>query len=490
MKLGKGINYSRYCLWWEGSEAADRTDYMLPSAQNINRGKISPAKLAETADHIRLIKNLGFDTVRLPVCFNVWASQNATDLSLSQYWVVVDNMISLCQSNGLKLIIDYHHAPLSDADFVKNKARIKNLWQQIAERLKNTDPNMVLFEIYNEPNQDISTDNLVIFYHEIVTTIRNTGGLNSGRKLVVGGTSFYDIGFGDSGLLPLLARNTFPNDPSIIYTIHFYQPTLFTWQGLNDGDANMPLINVEFPAIKDYTGKLPNNPNEFFANNYFHSSDPDIEALNINGKGMGSNEFIAACIRQLKVFTDAGIHIWCGEIGVYRKFMDNHSLENYLTVLLNNLKNNNIDWCWWDFEAGFSIFNPVPVAQVGNPDLQNVFGFAAPFLNEKVNPQMRRLLGLNERVKMNIITVTRNVRTKHDTFRIKIECLDHISNFKEFELNYQVSVKIGANFGLKSKKKILAPQKSITVSITGLDLTLLNLRINYLDGRFRLILNE
>lgn len=485
MKLGKGINYSRYCLWWEGTETLNFTDYMMPSTQNANRDKISTHKIAEASAHVSLIKQLGFNTIRLPVSFNVWTSMHLTDITQSPYWVVVDNMLSACKRNELKLVIDYHHAPLSDLNFENDKNRIKTLWLQIAERFKNSDVNDVIFEIFNEPNGSISTTNLVAFYQEIVTAIRNTGGNNAQRKIVVGGNEFYDIGFGDSGLLPFLQRNPFSHDPNIIYTVHFYHPTLFTWQGINDGDASMPTENVEFPATRDYsfTG-------EFFGQNYLNSQQPDILALNINGKGMGSVEWVKARMKQLKNLTDKGLTVWCGEIGVYRKFADTKSIENYLSLLLSSLKDANVDWCWWDFEAGMSFFNPVPTLQKGNPDLDKAFGFAAPFLNDKVDAQMRRLLDLDSRVKIQVLSITRNPTTKKDTFKIKIVSLDHLTSFKNFELNYQVLGKQGDINSRKTLKKTFLPKKSITTSLTGFDLLIAQLQVNYLDGHFRFVIPE
>jgi hypothetical protein len=428
MKLGKGINYSRYCLWWEGTNE-NNTNYMLPDIANIRRDKISQNKLAETAEHISLIKNLGFDTVRLPISFNVWTTLDTTDITNHPYWVVIDNMLNLCQINDLNLVIDYHHAILDEITLTDNKQRILSFWEQIAVRLKDTDINKVLFEIYNEPinpqfdehgiptQLGISTPDLILFYQEIVAVIRNTGGFNHIRKIVVGGNGFYDIGFQDVGILSFLRATPFPTDLNIIYTIHFYEPKFFTMQGLDDGDVNFPVEKVEFPALRDYTGTNIFNSDDFYAENYFEAKDADIIALNIGNKGMGSIEFIQAAINQLKTFTDRGVQIWCSEIGVYRFFADQvqnspipgvrGSIERYLHTLFKSLEDNNIDWCWWDFEGSMTIFNPVPRVQIGrpnqpslnrpndSPDLATAFGFALPYKKEKIDPLMRELLGLH-----------------------------------------------------------------------------------------------
>ena len=497
MKLGKGINYTRYCLWWEGSEEINYNDYMQLGV--LNRDKISQVKLKETAEHVKLIKRLGFETVRLPIAFNVWSLPDATDISQSSYWVVVDNMLKLCNENGLKLVIDYHHAPLSDQTFDENKARIKALWIQIAERLKNTDSSKVIFEVYNEPD-NISTDNLVIFYQEVIDSIRKTGSNNTQRKIVVGGNGFYEIGFGDVGLIPFLQRQAFKNDPNIIYTVHFYEPRFFTMQGLGDGDVFLPVENVEFPATKDFSNSNIFESNEFFANNYFEAKDPDILALNLDGKGMGSIEFVKARMMQLKVLTDAGLQVWCSEIGVYSFFaqqVQNNpntllrgSLERYLKALLDNLKAANIDWCWWDFEGSMSFFNPVPRLQKGSIDMAKPYSFAEPYLDEKIDPFMRKILGLNERVSLRIITKRRNKATKLNSFRLTINCLDEVSNIKDFVLSYKRTSFLGGTPALKFSNKTILPQKSITFTITGHDLSIINLRVNHTDGSFMIITKE
>lgn len=57
--------------------------------------------------------------------------------------------------------------------------------QQIAEHLKNYNEDLY-FEILNEPTKNLTSDKWNSLLTETITLIRNTGGNNATRKIVIG----------------------------------------------------------------------------------------------------------------------------------------------------------------------------------------------------------------------------------------------------------------------------------------------------------------
>lgn len=396
--LGKGINYSRYCWQWRGSEALNFTDYMLPDTEphpeRSERDQISPAKISEARTHAALIKQLGFNTIRLPITFHRWTDPNDNQIPDDHpYWIVLDNMISACKARELNLVISYHHAQTT-----QDMARPLAMWQQIANRpsVLKTSAASVLFEIFNEPDDSISNDDLKNNYINIINAIRAIP-QHKNRWMVVGGNNWNDIGFSDVGLtgfgepLPL---------PNIIYTFHSYEPTPFTNQGFIGAPCHQTK-GISFPAklpLPPYVASdaCPTAPNGF-NEGQFKYANYDADRGNGTGFGMGTVAFLNQRMKDAKTWSiqHNNVPIWCGEWGCHRSLAavpDDGSIERFILAMLNALKAQKIDWCWWDFEGPFTIFDPVPDVVT----LPDSFGMVT-CTNATLSPLIRRLMQLGKR---------------------------------------------------------------------------------------------
>ncbi|UFH53921.1 glycoside hydrolase family 5 protein [Spirosoma sp. KNUC1025] len=396
MKLGKGINYSRYCWQWRGTEALNFTDYMDPDPNGGLRDQISPARISEASTHVALINHLGFDTIRLPITFHCWIS---TDTNLIEddhrYWVVLDNMISACQANNLNLVISYHHAPTS-ADFARPLA----IWQQIAQRpsVLNAGDNVV-FEIFNEADASILNADLKTNYINLINDIR-TIPQHANRWMVVGGNNWNDIGFEneegveDAGLMGFSSLNL----PNIIYTFHSYEPKLFTNQGFI-AEPCYQTTGISFPVKQPLppfvsSPKCETSPGGF-NEGQFKYDNYAVDNGNKTGFGMGSVPFLIRRINDAKAWSvrNGDVPLWCGEWGCHRSLSaipDDGSIERFISAMLIALKAHDVDWCWWDFEGPFTIFDPVPDV-VNLPDS---FGVVT-CTNDTLSPLIRKLMKLS-----------------------------------------------------------------------------------------------
>lgn len=184
-------------------------------------------------EHVKMIAEAGFNSVRLPVTWSAHCSKTAPYTIDSAFFSKVDNIVNLCLRNGLAVSIDVHYYPyinMSEADsslsFEDNIKRFYALWEQIAEHYK-TYPPEVYFDVLNEPNMEMD----VSFYNDLILkSVKLIRKSNPNRTIIVGTPNL-----GQSWTIGLL---DLPKDDwNIIVQIHYYLPHLFTHQGLGYAQA-------------------------------------------------------------------------------------------------------------------------------------------------------------------------------------------------------------------------------------------------------------
>lgn len=439
MKLGKGINYSRFCWQWRGTESKDLNDYM--DGTNLSGTNfISQQALLDTKNHIALIKKMGFDTVRLPITFHCWSrfDNNIID-SQHPYWAVLDTAIDACNINNLNLVISYHHAPTMNLD------RVRAGWQSIALHTDGKISDKVVFEIFSEPNEKILNSELASNYTDVIHTIRNILS-HRNRFIIVGGNQFNDIGFDDNGNLGGLRGFEPLNLPNIIYTFHYYAPKVFTNQGFSV-EPCYQTTRISYP-FKSPLPAFVGSPNCLTTNNFnlgvFEYENYDKAAGNDFNVPMGSDDFTQIYFTAVKRWaTVHSVDIWCGEWGFHRDLRivpNDDSIERYTQMMINNFNDNGIDWCWWDFEGPFTLFNPVP--DVANST--DSFGLVDCQLSN-LAPSMRKILGLNSEFSFKMsdrIIRNSNPLIKSKTHRLTFSWkpIDEIDVLKYEVIGHRVTV--------------------------------------------------
>lgn len=212
-KLGKGIN--------------------IPSIQNMNN------------DHYKLIKDAGFDNVRIPIKpFNETIGDE--DFTLKESFLEsLDLAVQRSLDNDIMPIIDLHEHHAMQADPIGNLPMFLAIWEQLADHYKDY-PAEVLFEIANEPNMQPSIWNQI--HSNAYNIIRKT---NPNRTLLIGTVYGNQIEFLKDLALPEEDRN-------IIVTIHYYEPIQFThqcvsWSSYSDiCGRSWPAAGEEEDVISDF----------------------------------------------------------------------------------------------------------------------------------------------------------------------------------------------------------------------------------------------
>lgn len=168
-----------------------------------------------TNELVKMVADAGFGALRVPV---TWYNHMDVNGKVDAQWMDrVKEVVDYVVGNGLYCVLNVHHDTgaddtkhkswlKADANFYsQHKSRFEYLWQQIAEAFKDYDQHL-LFESYNEmldgysswcfasyasPTRydaavsDAAYKAINDYAQCFVTTVRNTGGNNAQRNLIV-----------------------------------------------------------------------------------------------------------------------------------------------------------------------------------------------------------------------------------------------------------------------------------------------------------------
>lgn len=198
-----------------------------------------------TEDLILAVKDAGFKSIRIPVSY-LSKIGNDADYTIDTAWLNrVQEVVDLCIDNGLYAIINMHGDGYTtinggwllcgNSDQTTIKEKYKACWEQIATKFKGYDEHLV-FESMNEEfngsysNPDATAYANINAYNQIfVDTVRQTGGNNDGRWLLIPGWNTNinytadDYGF----VLPTdtYRADSIPSDEQrIMISAHYYDP--------------------------------------------------------------------------------------------------------------------------------------------------------------------------------------------------------------------------------------------------------------------------
>ena len=245
----------------------------------------------------------GFTTVRIPITFGAWASLDAPyKWENPKGLEMADSLVKWASDNGLNAIVDLHHTEFDGKDpRAASTARVVWLWQQIAERYKNTDPEKVFFELRNEPH-DIAPD---VWRAQAEEIIKAVCGIAPNHTLIVG---FHDW----NSRQALIDSKPFA-DPNIIYTFHYYDPFVFTHQGATwSSEGLAELSGVPFPGSPGQI-KVPATAKGKWVESMINNYEKDSSAEKM------FNDLKAASDWSAKY----NVPIFLGEFGSYTKYSVN-----------------------------------------------------------------------------------------------------------------------------------------------------------------------
>ena len=201
-----------------------------PEEQITLLGNIFPTK-----NMIKRLKKYGFKTIRFPVTWLYFIDEYG---NINSEWMLcVKKVVDLIIEEKLYCILNIYN---DGKNFnwlsygIESKDKYINLWTQIANEFKDYN-NYLIFEsmdevfFFNYSTFNFDYDILLTFNQVFIDIIRNSGGNNRERLLIIAGAQekLQDTCSSDYKL---------PVDPSnkFAISIHYYEPILFTTEGYFD----------------------------------------------------------------------------------------------------------------------------------------------------------------------------------------------------------------------------------------------------------------
>jgi aryl-phospho-beta-D-glucosidase BglC (GH1 family) len=208
------------------------------------------------------IKSWGFNSIRLPFHYNLFATNTNPPTFLNIGFEIVDSLLEWCKQNELYLILDMHAAPGGQSDepisdynpanpslwqSEQNKTLTVQVWRLIAERYKD-EPWIGGYDLLNEPKWNLPPNNLPLrdLYIRITDTIR---AVDNNHLLFIEG-NWFATDF--NGLTPAW-------DENMAYSFHKY------WNG-NTQSSIQYLIDLRNNTNRPlWLGETGENSNKWFA---------------------------------------------------------------------------------------------------------------------------------------------------------------------------------------------------------------------------------
>jgi aryl-phospho-beta-D-glucosidase BglC (GH1 family) len=291
-----------------------------------------------TTQDIALIKAMNFDHVRLSVNPQPMFRRNQADRIPADYLAFLDAAAKMILDQGLAVIIDMHpdsdfkQKLVADDSFVE---QFEDFWRALARHYSSTNPDLVFFEILNEPEfRDRYRWEGV--QSRLAAAIREGAPAHS---IIVAGANWSS----DSELLfiePL-------HDLDIIYNFHFYEPHIFTHQGATwSTNFQHYLSDLPYPSTPE---------NVRVAANLIPDAVNRIQAIRY-GFDYWNRARIDAEFDQVAAWGKRwSVPLTCNEFGVYRRAASAQSRAAWLSDVRSSLEQRGIGWSMWDYSGGFAV---------------------------------------------------------------------------------------------------------------------------------------
>jgi endoglucanase len=269
-------------------------------------------------DDFRMIRDLGFNFVRFPMCYRIWIADD-DDYKLNEAVLAkIDHAVETANKCGLHVSLNFHRAPgySVNREFTEPKNLWKDKepleafcfqWQSFAKRYKSIPSEKLSIDLVNEPPS--IGDRMTRGDHERVvrTTVKAIREIDPGRLIIFDGMSYGNIP------APELA------DLKVGQSTRAYQPMFITHYG------------ASWVNSKDYP-------------------DPAWPAHGWDRKRL--EKHFAGWLELAK----SGVGVHCGEGGAYNR-TPHEAVLKWLRDSLEILTDANIGLALWQFRGPFGILD-------------------------------------------------------------------------------------------------------------------------------------
>ncbi|HET8549137.1 MAG TPA: cellulase family glycosylhydrolase [Bryobacteraceae bacterium] len=293
-----------------------------------------PVEIPE--DDFRMIADLGFDFVRIPMDYWFWIDSDwrATGrpavqdlLKVREAGLVpVDRIIELGRKYGLHVSLNFHRAPgycINEADLEPCVLwRDKDAedafvfhWELFARRYRDIGPNDLSFNLVNEAPRPRPRYMTREDYRRVMTRTADTiREITPDRLIIIDGLSV-----GNEVVYEMMPTR-------VAQSVHAYSPA----------------------EVSHYRAGWVDKRRDFPA--------PWWPAVRRDGSGLVSRETLEAHYEPWGWLVRQGIGVHCGEAGGFNKISHDVFLR-WICDVLDILKSHNIGWALWNFRGSFGVLD-------------------------------------------------------------------------------------------------------------------------------------
>lgn len=314
---------------------------------NLNQWLDTYATGPVSAQELGALRAAGFDHVRLPIdpVKLGWAPENGASL---KHVARLHAALEAIRASGLDVIVDMHPdaetQQVIEDDPVGADALVA-LWLWLAKQLRPTSPDHVALELLNEPQyQGVGGDLRWSRYQKRL--LRIVRGVLPLHPVVVTGRQ--------TGTLDGLIELTPLDAPNLIYSFHFYAPSIFTHQGA------VWMRNVPWTTAGHWSDIL-------YPAKQARLREPFMDAYGDQLQGQQEmQQYLSDDWSQARITQNWGpllawarrypdLRIRLGEFGVYRKDVEPASRYQWISDVRQMAEANGWGWSLWNYGSDFGI---------------------------------------------------------------------------------------------------------------------------------------
>jgi len=287
-----------------------------------------------------LLKNAGFTSVRIALAPQYVLPRFAKPERIARNLARLDAGIDLFLNAGMSVMLDFQ-ADTRYLDYYlatpEAPQELIDTWRLLAARYADRDPDLLFFEIMNEPDSRFTQSAWDEEQKKALAAIREVA---PNHTVLLAPANW-------SGLDALLQMTPY-SDPNVLYVVHYYSPSTFTAQG---ADWMSPkevanLRNVPWPAfLPELDGLIRNETDAGVRRLLEQYQRDDWDASHIDWDiGLA-----AAWAKKWNV------RVVVNEFGGYKPFSPPDSRARWLHDVRTALERYKLAWAMWDYGAGFDL---------------------------------------------------------------------------------------------------------------------------------------
>lgn len=332
-------------LWPQaGATTPNAADRLPPMQRGFNLAHWFEYERTQglVAEEFAALARMGLDHVRIPLdpmaCG--WRLEQPQHLPFEQ---ALGQAVGLARAAGLTTVLDLHLRP-DHKQTIENdpalEAKLALLWTALAKAFADVPPDRLVFELFNEPQYyGVHAWRWPALQRRLLAAVRAQA---PKRAVLLSGSR----GGGIEGLLRLEPER----DPLVGYTFHFYEPFVFTHQGLPWLDDRYTAAgsrrDVLYPArlhAQRAPTSLRAHPKAAEEWSAYLSADwgPAAIAREIGRAGAWARRHGAA--------------VFCNEFGAIRDRVDPASRYRWLGDVRRAVEAEGMGWTVWEYTHIFGL---------------------------------------------------------------------------------------------------------------------------------------